>query len=150
MATALLALLKAKTPASNRVQAANSSDKSDYRVLDGPINGMCFVLTEGEFSRERTEFGGGRSTSWIIECQIFALFSGDTETHDLVVGASQDIISTVDAWPKLNGTSGVFETDVDGGDKPQQLFERGGAGPHWLMRTIRVLVIEDIEVSVQE
>ena len=150
MADALIALLQAKTPASTSVKTTNSSANSDYRVMEAPENGISVVAVPGPFTRERLEFGGGKGTDWTIDLQVLAQYLDDETTHDLLMGRSQDIIDTVDAWPKLNGTSGVYLAEVTGGLEPVPLYAINGEGPHWMMRQVRVSVQEDITVAENE
>jgi hypothetical protein len=152
MADGLLSLLRVKTPASVRVKTTNSNSKSDYRVLQNPTSGQAVVIVPAPFTRQRIEFQGGKSTDWNMDVQIFALVGASTEneTHDLLLGFSQDVIDTIDAWPKLVATAGVYLAEVISGDEPLPLYAPDGTGPHWMMRTIRVSIQEDIEVSENE
>ena len=149
MADALLALLRAKTPASNRVKTRNSNAKGNWAVFGGGTD-TAFVLTPGPFSRERVAFDGNKATDWDIDVNVLAKYDRDETVHDLIVGASQDVIDSVDAWPKLNGTTGVYLAEVVGGEEPTPLFDMRGGGPHWKLRPIRVRVTEDITVSENE
>lgn len=149
MANGVLSTLRDKSPASTYVKTGNSNALSDYQVLMSGTS-LAFIIVPFSVTRTRVGFGGERENEWQVDVQIFAKYLGDKDTHTALTNGMQAVLDTIDAWPKLVATSGVQIAEVISVSPPEPLYDIDGSGPHFIMRDVRISVIECISVSEQE
>ncbi len=148
-ADALLAVLIAKSPASTYVKGNNSSAKGNWLALDAGYD-TSYVITPGSHVLERSEFRWGHRRTWICVVNVAARYTEDGVVYNNLALGIQAVIDTVDAWAKLNATSGVYQADAVSVDEPVPLMDRSGGGPFFIMQAVRVRIIEEVEVTENE
>lgn len=153
MANALLALLRAKTPASSHVTANNSNAKSDWDIINAGQDPV-FIITpaDAQPEPEAEAFAGAYIMAWEMEVHCIAKLAGvDDETvHDNLVTPAQAVIDTIDQWPKLDATAGVFDASQRGWAGPNDLFTPDGRGPHAMSLVVQATIREDVTFTPQE
>ena len=153
-ATALLDMLKAKTPASDFVKTANSSDKSDYGLID--VGQSVVVIFEpGAAPRnpgtDTDAFGDYYQMNWVVNILIIAKIEQRMpELHDALVDTANAIIDTLDRWPYLNGATNIEIAVHNGWEEPAPVFDAAGNGPHGVGIVVPVTITEQILNVAQE
>ena len=153
-ATALLDMLRAKTPASAFVTAANSSDKSDWGLLDVGQN-VVVVMEPGAAPRtpstDTDAFGDYYQMDWIVNVHVIAKIEQRMPAlHDALVDTANAIIDTLDRWPYLNGAANIEIAVHNGWQEPAPTFDVAGNGPHGVGTIVQVTITEQILNVAQE
>lgn len=154
MATALHTLLKEKTPASTYVKAANSSDKSDWGLLNKGEN-VVVIFEPGAAPRspgtDSDAFGDYYTMDWNVQVHVIAKITTRMPTlHDSLVDTANAIIETIDAWKFLNATENCEIAFHQGWTEPAPIFDAAGNGPHGVGIIIPVTIREQILTAAQE
>ena len=149
MADALLAMWIAKAPASTYVLAANSSARGDLSVFWENEHGI--VITPGAFSNVDGAISKQHDRTWDFDVYVAARYDDEPGTILKVLQVTQALIDTTDEWPKLNGTSGVFNAKVIAGDRPElSTLAADQDGPTYVTRRLTVRVQEIAEITESE
>lgn len=116
--------------------AAATVSQSNYRILNAGVT-RGIVLRFGGLSRRPERFGGPFETTYRIAVELFARYTNDTDTENQLRDDMQAIMDRVDAYPELNGTSGVdfaFIAEAEESQMPPpELVNPPGM---WRMRTL--------------
>ena len=115
--------------------------RGDYRVLDRG-SAPYVVLRPGGFERMPHTFAGGRKTEWSIVVELFEKYIGDGTEQTNLEGHRQAIIDTADAYPTLNGLSGVHFATLSSGEIPRPVYDADGSGPFFLLQIMKWEVLE--------
>lgn len=152
VADGLLALLREKADASTFVTETNSSAKSDWGLLDR-AGSLKIIMTPGAAPRstDGESLSGQYVMDWNIDLRVIAAIRDTpSEVHDVLITAADAIITTIDKWPFLNGTSGVELAFHQGWQEPADMFDAAGNGPHAIQTIIPVIVREQMTFTEQE
>ena len=128
---------------------SSNTSLADYRFLQRGYDKVV-VLRPGSFTRERTEFGGGKENTWNVIIELFIKYQDDAQAQNAIRDERQDIINKVDEYPKLDGTNGVLIADIIGGAEPVPVFDASGGGPHFIMAEMTCRIVEIITVTETE
>ena len=128
------------------IQARSAFDDADvtlgdYRVLDRG-SAPYVVLRPGEFERVPHTFAGGRKTEWTVIVELFEKHIGDGTEQTNLETHRQNIIDTADAYPTLNGLSGVHFASLSSGEIPRPVYDEDGSGPFFLLQIMKWEVME--------
>ena len=115
--------------------------RGDYRVLDRG-SAPYVVLRPGEFERVPHTFAGGRKTEWAVIVELFEKHIGDGTEQTNLETHRQNIIDTADAYPTLNGLSGVHFASLSSGEIPRPVYDEDGSGPFFLLQIMKWEVME--------
>ena len=122
--------------------------KGDYRILTESRE-FYVVLTPGAI-RNRQLIAAPRyiSTTWLTNIELFVPYDEDlTEIWSQLRTARQSLIDTIDAYPTLNSTTGVFNAFLGGGAQPEI---RRGSGRRWWYQSLEISIDERLIVSILE
>lgn len=65
---------------------------------------------------------------WTLNVDVYVPWRGDNATHQASLNTeTQKVIDTLSAWPKLDATAGVIDTNVLNAAKPFPLAEKFGS-----------------------
>ena len=153
-ATALLDMLLAKTPASDFVKTANSSDKSDWGLLDRGQN-VVVVFEPGAAPRvpgaDTDAFGDYYQMDWIVNVHVIAKIKQRMPAlHDALVDTANAIIDTIDRFPFLNAATNIEIAFHGGWEEPAPTYDAAGNGPHGVGTVVPVTIREQILNVAQE
>lgn len=120
--------------------------RGDERVLDRG-SPPYVVLKPGTLVREPGAIYGVFLTTWTVILDLFTRHMGDgTEWTDLQT-YRQEIIDTMEKYPTLNALSGVLEAQIVSGEKPREIRDKAGGGPHFLAQRLALQVVERSTVT---
>lgn len=128
---------------------ANDVTNGDYRCLDSGSTNLA-VMLPGVLTRDETASYRTRR-EWDVRFDLFTRQIDDT-SYATFSAVLDDVVAAIDARPKL-GTAGVADllvlsltTDGD----PQDVFDRIGAGPFFIVQRVRVGVREYVTQTTGE
>lgn len=120
--------------------SVGNTSQGDYRILSESGERYC-VLTPGPI-RNRVLVGAPRyiSTTWITNLELFIPYLDNlTEIWQELRTTRQHIIDTLDAYPRLDSTTGVVNAFLEGA---QQAEIRRGEGRRWWFQALQVSIEE--------
>jgi hypothetical protein len=128
----------------------NDVTNGDYRVLDSAaIN--CAVMRPGSLALNET--GSYRTEhNWDVIFDLFTKAVDDT-SYATFMALLDTVIARLDAYPKL-GTGGAADLLVISGPTtdgdPEDVFDKIGAGPFFIVQRVRVRVREYVTQTTGE
>ena len=117
---------------------------SDWMILDSG-NAPYAVIWPGEWEMEDYAFGGASAVkfTWGINITLYTKYLlSDVTTYVALDTLNQTVVNELNKYPTLNKLTGVLYARVTRGEEPAQVYSRDGAGPIFLMTTVRMQVEE--------
>ncbi len=98
----------------------------DIRPLSEGLERVCAVSFN---SYDRSESSiRSESYRWLLNVDVLVPWRGDNATHQASLNTeTQKVIDTLEAWPKLDATTGVIDSNVLNAAKPDPLGEKFGS-----------------------
>lgn len=82
---------------------------------------------------------------WLVNLELYTRYNGELDSLSSAMNTNrQNLIDTIEDWPALNGTTGVFRAKIRN-IGPEQSPEASKGAPHYASQTVVVLVIEDYD-----
>ena len=126
---------------------ANTS-RGDFRILSEPLD-RFLILTPGPI-RSRRLLAAPRyiETIWVVNMELFIPYMDDlSEVWASLRVFRQNVLDTVDAYPKLNSTEGVNNAFIEGALTPEI---RRGSGRRWWHQILQMIIEERVIITILE
>jgi hypothetical protein len=122
-----------------------------YEILDTGPTRCAVVRPPLNWTRGRSlrvEGFGEYDTLWQIEVELFYQVSGNEGAALSSLASDMGlIIDELDKYSLLDGTTDVFDSKPVRGEGPYYVEDKRGSGPHYVMVTLHVEVIENVSVA---
>ena len=91
--------------------SANQVSQEDYSILNRGVT-RAIVLVHGGFKAEKMAFSRSGLTDHLVQIQLFEKYTKPSATTNALRDDAQLVKLRIDAYPKLNGVSGVYHTEL--------------------------------------
>jgi hypothetical protein len=122
--------------------------RANYDVLDSEVDKSIVVLP-GSFTS--TDAAGGTLTRiWSIPFDLFIKYVSDPETNATLTTFRDKLISLLDSYPTLNGQPNITLDTLSAPDDIDEVRDRQGGGPYFLMQNFRLEITERVALTEGE
>lgn len=105
------------------------------------------ILKYGSFSQVVNAYGE-HSVFWEVEIELYCRYINDADTRNNLRDLRNSVINRVNQYPKLGGSSGVFDAMIVRGSRLEETVAFGSF--RYLGELVVCQVQEDLEVEYQE
>jgi len=119
--------------------------RADTRVLDMGFD-YAAVIWPGQV--QSGDASGWQVTRvWDIPFDLFVRYTNNADTHAELTGLRDSVIDLLDTHPTLGGLSEVTLEMLATTADPEEVHDRQGGGPYFLMQPFRLQITERVALS---
>lgn len=132
--------------------SASNTSKYDYRVLAKGVNRAVVIQYGGlEGARRVTSASGRRvNTPWVASLELYVAYKDMNQIGKALVDEVQAVLDHMDAYPSLNGASGVINAFITQPSPPERYRDVNGQPSRWWVVVLPMVVDERSTVTILE
>ena len=125
--------------------SSSNTSRGNWLILNKGLDDNYAILRPGGFSIEWITFQSYHANySTVVE--VWQRYIDDATTHTSLYTHVGNIITSLNQYYKLNGTSGVIDASIASADEPEEMWRKGG-GPQWLRWRLVLEWKEEVNVT---
>jgi hypothetical protein len=122
--------------------------RGDYRPLDSGRAAICVILPGRITSNDAASYTIRRT--WSIPFDLFHRYTDNGTSEQAFTTLLDEVIARLDTYPTLDNEAGVTLVEISTEGDPTDVFDKQGAGPFFMVQTLRATITERVNLSTGE